>query len=186
MHVLRYHPLLVTLHWLLAVLIIAALLVGFAWLAATPNSDVQKITVLRWHMAGGMLILALMLIRLVVLLCTSRPAGTTAGHPLLDRLVPIAHYGFYVLVILMVATGFATGIVAGLPAIVFANSGDPLPLTFAAYPTWTTHRTLAIILAGLIAVHVLAALYHHFVMKDGLLRRMLFGRRTPEPPIAAE
>jgi cytochrome b561 len=48
----RYHPLLVTLHWVLAVLIIAALAVGFFRLAATPNSDPQKIGVLRVHMAG--------------------------------------------------------------------------------------------------------------------------------------
>jgi cytochrome b561 len=52
----RYHPLLVTLHWVLAILIVAALMVGFFWLSATPNSDPQKIVVLRWHMAGGMLI----------------------------------------------------------------------------------------------------------------------------------
>ena len=55
----RYHPLLVALHWLLAVLILAALAVGFLALANMPNADPAKIAVLRWHMAGGMLILAL-------------------------------------------------------------------------------------------------------------------------------
>ena len=53
--VFRYHPLLVTLHWVLAVLIIAALAMGFFVLAAMPNVDPQKIGVLRVHMAGGML-----------------------------------------------------------------------------------------------------------------------------------
>ena len=62
----RYHPLLVTLHWVLAVLIIAALTIGFFVLAATPNANPQKIGVLRIHMAGGMLILALMVIRFIV------------------------------------------------------------------------------------------------------------------------
>ena len=46
----RYHPLLVTLHWVLAILIIAALIIGSFWLAAMPNSDPQKIVVLRVHM----------------------------------------------------------------------------------------------------------------------------------------
>ena len=32
-----------------------------------------------------------------------------------------------------------------------------------------------------IAVHATAALYHHFVLRDGLLKRMWFGRRWPEP-----
>ena len=112
----RYHPLLVTLHWVLAVLIIAALTIGFFVLAATPNADPQKIGVLRIHMAGGMLILALMVIRFIVRMRTLRPAGATTGYPLLDRIAPITHYGFYVMVLLMVGSGYTTGFPAGLPA----------------------------------------------------------------------
>jgi len=176
--VFRYHPLLVALHWVLAVLIIAALAVGFFGLAATPNSDPQKIGVLRLHMAGGMLILGLMVIRFIVRLWTLRPAAATTGHPLLDRVAPVAHYGFYVLVLLMVGTGFATAILAGLNKIVFHGSGDPLPPDFLIYPTRVAHGYLAALLVGFITLHVLAALYHQFVRKDGLLRRMFFGRRV--------
>ena len=111
----RYHPLLVTLHWVLAVLIIAASTIGFFVLAATPNADPQKIGVLRIHMAGGMLILALMVIRFIVRMLTLRPAGATTGYPLLDRIAPITHYGFYVLVLLMVGSGYTTGIFCGAP-----------------------------------------------------------------------
>jgi len=35
-------------------------------------------------------------------------------------------------------------------------------------------------------LHVLAALFHQFVLKDGLLRRMLFGRRGPTSPAPAK
>lgn len=177
----RYHPLLVTLHWLLAVLIAGALGLGFFGLAAMPNTDPRKIAILRLHMAGGMLILALMVIRFIVRLWTARPAKAMTGRPLLDRLAPVSHYGFYVLVLAMVGTGYATGILAGLPAIVFGGSGDPLPPSFAIYPTRVAHGYLAAFLAGLIAVHVLAACYHQFVRKDALLRRMLFGRRRSAP-----
>ena len=86
----RYHPLLVALHWVLAFLIIAALTLGFFGLAATPNSDPQKIAILRVHMAGGMLILALMGIRFIFerhvlrhrrgLLPLSRSAGERHGR----------------------------------------------------------------------------------------------------------
>src|SRR5258706_5623574 len=123
--VTRYHPLLVTLHWLLAILILVALAIGFFLLAGTPNSDPQKITVLRVHMAGGMLILALMLLCFIVRLCTSKPAAASIGDARLDRLAPLAHYGFYVLILLIVGTGYTTGLLAGLPAIVFGSSGDP-------------------------------------------------------------
>jgi len=138
----RYHPLLVTLHWVLAVLIIAALAIGFFVLAAMPNVDPQKIGVLLVHMAGGMLILALMVIRFAVRMWTSRPAAATTGYPLLDRIAPITHYGFYVLVLLMVGSGYTTAILAGLPAIVFGGSGAPLPPTFKIYPSFVAHGIL--------------------------------------------
>jgi cytochrome b561 len=177
----RYHPALVTLHWALAVLIVAALALGFFAFAVMPNSDPQKIGVLQAHMAGGMLILALMVVRFVVRIWTSRPPDATTGYPLLDRLAPISHYGFYVLVVLMAGTGCATALLAGLPAIVFGGSGDPLPPSFLIYPTFAAHGVIAALLVGLIVLHLLAALYHQFVRKDGLLRRMVVERRVSPP-----
>jgi cytochrome b561 len=184
--VFRYHPLLVTLHWVLAVLIIAALVMGFFVLAAMPNVDPQKIGVLRVHMAGGMLILALMVIRFAVRMWTSRPAAATTGYALLDQIAPITHYGFYVLVLLMVGSGFTTAILAGLPAIVFGGSGAPLPPTFKIYPSFLAHGYIATILAAFIGLHVLAALYHQFVMKDQLFRRVFLGRRVQNPSAPTE
>ncbi len=162
----------------LAVLIVAMLTLGFFGLAPMSSTDPQKIGVLRIHMAGGMLILALMVIRFMVRMWTSKPAAAPPGHRLLDRLAPLAHHGFYVLVLLMAVTGYATAILAGLPAIVFGGSGAPLPASFAIYPTRIAHGYLAALLVALIAGHVLAAFYHHFVKKDGLFGRMFFRRRT--------
>ena len=173
----RYHPLLATLHWLLAVLIIAMLCIGFLVLAPMPSADPQWIGILLVHMSIGMAILALMVARFIVRIRTSRPADATTGYPRLDRLAPIIHYGFYVLVLLMVGSGYATAILAGLNKSVFQGSGDPLPPDFSIYPTFVA--PLAALLAGFIVLHVLAALFHQFVLKDGLLRRMLFGRRGP-------
>ena len=182
----RYHPALVTLHWLLAALIVASLASGAFWLAAMPNADPRKVDILRLHMSAGMLIFGLMAVRFAVRMLTARPARATTGRPGLDRIATLTHYGFYVLVLLMVASGYATGIFAGLPAIVFGGSGDPLPPSFATYPTFTAHRALAIALAALIALHALAALWHHVGRRDGLLRRMWFGRRGSRAPAPAE
>jgi cytochrome b561 len=137
-------------------------------------------------MAGGMLILFLMAVRFIVRMLTSRPADATTGYPFLDRIAPISHYGFYLLVLLMAATGYATAILAGLPAIVFAGSGDPLPATFLIYPTRVAHGYIATLLVGFILLHVLAAFYHQFVRKDGLFRRMFFGRIMSNPSVPAE
>jgi cytochrome b561 len=54
-------------------------------------------------------------------------------------------------------------------------------LLFAVFPTFQTHAVLATLLAILIAAHIGAALYHRFVLKDGLFRRVWFGQRTIAP-----
>jgi len=176
----RYHPLLVALHWLLALLLLGSLGAGFFLVRVMPNTDPQKIGVLKIHMAAGMLILALMVIRFIVRMSTARPGPASTGVPSVDRLVPVGHLVMYLLVVLMAATGYATGLLAGLPDIVFAGSGKPLPPDFTVFPTRVAHGYIAIILAVSIVLHVLAALYHQFVRKDGLLRRMWFGRRKVE------
>jgi cytochrome b561 len=71
-----------------------------------------------------------------------------------------------------------TAIIAGLNRSVFQRSGEPLPADFDVYPTFLMHGTLAILLCGLIVLHVTAALWHQFLRKDGLLGRMGFGSRT--------
>jgi cytochrome b561 len=175
----RYHPALVALHWFLAVFIVAALILGMFALKTTPNSSPDKIAALRAHMGGGIAILVLMGIRLFIRVRTSKPNSATIGNSSLDRLAPLSHYGFYLLIFLMVGTGLATALYAGLFGIVFGHSGAPLPETFMVFPTRVMHGFIAKIILGLIGLHVLAALYHQFIRQDGLIRRMWFGRRWP-------
>ena len=178
----RYHPLLVVLHWLLAVLIVGLLCVGFIVLASMSNADPRKISILMWHMSAGMLVLTLMVIRFVVRMSTNRPADVTTGYSALDRIARVSDYGFYVLVLLMVGSGYATAILAGLNRSVFQDSGEPLPSNFEAYPSFVAHSWLALLLAGLIVLHVLAALYHQFARRVRLFRRMWFGPRVSDRP----
>lgn len=172
----KYHPALVALHWLLAVLILFAWGVGALSLEEMPNSSPGKIATLRVHMVVGAAILLLTLVRLVVRFSTRRPPPVITGRPLLDRVAVHAHYGLYALVILMAASGFATALAAGLPDIVFGASGKPLPESFAAYPARRVHGIVGGLLAFLVLVHIIAALWHQFVRRDGLLRRMSFRR----------
>jgi cytochrome b561 len=176
----RYQPVLVALHWLLALMIIGLLCLGFFVLATMPNTDPKKLDILMWHMAGGMFVLTLMIVRFIIRTWSARPAAATTGLPLLDRLASIAHYSLYVIVFLMIASGYCTGIIAGLNRSVFQRDGEPLPNTFALFPTFQAHAVLGVLLTILIAGHVCAALYHQFVLKDGLFRRVWFGQRTIE------
>jgi cytochrome b561 len=49
------------------------------------------------------------------------------------------------------------------------------------FPTFQAHAVLATLLAILIAGHIAAALYHQFVVEDGVFRRMWFGESTIVP-----
>ena len=116
---------------------------------------------------------------------TLRPAEATTGCPALDRSAPISHYGFYILVALIVGTGSATAIIAGLGEIVFGLSGVRLPASLMIYPTFVVHVLFALLLVGLIILHVLVALYHQFV-KMTTVPADVFGRHVSNPSVPAE
>jgi cytochrome b561 len=173
----RYHPLLVGLHWLLAALIVAALALGALVMAKIPSSDPMKVEALRGHMVGGALILVLMLVRLLLRVRTTHPAPASTGHPVLDRIAWASHRLFYVLVIAMAASGLTMALQANLPAIVFSGHGE-LPPDFWIYNARYLHYGFSRLLMALIGLHIAGALYHTLILKDGLLRRMFFGRRV--------
>lgn len=173
---LRYHPALVALHWLLAVLIGLSLVVGFLVLAPMANSAPAKLFVLRAHMVAGLVIFALMVVRLAVRLRTRRPAPVANGSPLLDGLARAMHYTLYAVVVLMASSGIALALQAGLPDIVFRGSGTPLPESFESFRPHAVHGFLAWLLVVLIGLHFAAAGFHQLVLRDRLLSRMGFAR----------
>jgi cytochrome b561 len=89
-----------------------------------------------------------------------------------------SHRLFYGAVIVMAGSGIVMAVQTGLPEIVFGGHGT-LPADFWVYPLRTVHYLASRVLIGLIALHIAGALYHTFILRDRLLRRMVFGRRTP-------
>lgn len=173
----RYHPALVGLHWLLAALITLALTMGTLVLKEMPNTSPDKVGSLRGHMILGLVIGALMLVRLVARLRTQRPTVASTGNPLLDQLGKSAHAGLYLLVFAMAASGLATAVQAGLPEIVFGGSVGALPESFSAYTPRVVHGWIAKALMALIGLHLVGVVFHQFGIKDRLLSRMWFGKR---------
>lgn len=174
----RYHPLLVALHWLLAVMIIVALVMGGNVLAALPNDDPDKMFSLRAHMSIGVIIGTLMIARLVTRLRSAHPPKADTGSTALNFAGRAAHWTLYALVLMMVASGLGISIGAGLPDIVFFSSGAPLPETFDDMAPRAAHGILSKLLALTILAHIAGWAYHQFKLKDGLLSRMWFGSRS--------
>ena len=175
-HVTRYHPLLVLLHWLSAFLIIGALFFGATVLAHTSNANPAKIEMLQKHMGAGVAILVLVLVRLLVRNRTEHPPSTSAGNPWLDRLAWVSHRLLYVAVLGQAGSGLVMALQTRLPQVLFVYQGG-LPGDFWAFPIRYVHYGFSRLLMALIAVHVVGALYHTFILRDRLLRRMGFGRR---------
>ena len=171
----RYHPALVALHWLIALLVLLALAAGTLVLADTPNTDPAKIDGLRVHAIMGVAVGALMLIRLAIRLLTRDPAPATTGIAFADRLAPLAHAALYALVLGMVGSGIAMAVQSGLGDALFGTGA--LPDSFHSFAVRGVHGLLATLLILTIALHALAAIYHVGVRRDGLLRRMWFGAR---------
>ncbi|MBI1415992.1 MAG: cytochrome b [Limimaricola sp.] len=172
----RYHPVIVVLHWLIAALIVLMLLGGYFVIAPMPEDAPQKLDVLEIHMALGMAILGLMVIRLILRAVTARPPAEITGGPL-DRVAVAVHGGFYLLVALMAVFGMWTAIGLHLNDIVFARNGAPLPPDLRHAPTVVAHGWAALVLALLIVLHVAGALYHRMVLRDEVMARMGFGAR---------
>ena len=78
----RYHPLLVFLHWLIALLVFAALAAGI-FLKGLPNTP-SKLVPLDIHMTLGTLILFLMIARLYTRYMTKRPTAVDSGSSLIN------------------------------------------------------------------------------------------------------
>lgn len=174
---MRYHPLQVALHWLSAILIIGAWAVGAIVLERIPDSEAgRKVVVLGAHMIAGLTIAFVMTLRLALRFTFEQPAPATSGNALLDRLAKLVHWALYVAALAMAGSGLALAVQAGLPAIVFGGSDAPLPADFGKYPPRAVHGVIGTILISLVFLHALAALWHQFVRKDGLMRRMGFGR----------
>ncbi len=173
----KYHPVLVTLHWIMALMILIALIVGGMVLEDMAPDDPDTLLILAGHMSAGIVIGLLLIARLVTRLRTPLPPRATTGHAFLDRISLWTHWGFYVLVAGMVLSGLATALGAGLFPIVFAGTADALPEELSDLLQYEIHEIIATALSALIALHIAAAIYHQVVLKDGLLRRMWFGQR---------
>lgn len=172
----RYSLPAIALHWLLALALVAAFSVGvyMTGLQLTPT----RLKLYNWHKWAGITILALSVLRLMWRL-SHRPPPDVPMPAWQARLAHGLHGAFYLLFLAVPLLGWAYSSAAGFPLVLFGRW--PLPdwvpadreLAEALKP-W--HGRLAWTLAALVVLHVLAALKHQFVDKDGLLSRMWPGR----------
>lgn len=162
-------------HWLIAVLLLAQITLGF--LAKGWRLSPTKLDLFVWHKSLGILILALVALRLAWRLLNPVPALPSA-LPAWERLAArSAHFLLYLLMLALPFSGWIVNSAANIPFRIFWQV--PLPAIVApddatADFAKAVHFSLFAALAVLVALHAGAALRHHFVLRDDILRRMLF------------
>jgi len=166
------------LHWAIVILIIAQYVIIEA--AEELPDGLEKLTMITRHKSIGMLVLGLALVRIAwKLVNKGQPARADAAAP--ADCSAAGHGLLYLLILAQPISGWMMSSAANypvtffgwfeFPALVGANEG------FHEFYE-EVHEFLFTALLVVTVVHVLAALYHHFIQKDDTLRRMLpFGRR---------
>jgi len=167
------------LHWTIAVLIVAQFVVG--WMAASWPLSPTKLDLFVWHKSTGMLVLALVVVRLAWR-ATHRPPPWPSNMPRWERVAAgLAHGLLYAAMIAIPLTGWVVSSAAGVPFSIYWRI--PLPSIVAtdrdlAEAVANVHGALGIALIVLLVIHVAAALRHHYVKRDDVLLRMLPRRKT--------
>lgn len=167
----RYNTTMVVLHWVLAISILGAIVLGAVVLDEMDSGHPQKILLLKLHIIVGIGILLFTLVLLFVRFRTLQPAPVVSNNKLMDKLAPGVHYLLYLLTILTVLAGLALAISANLPSVLLNHIGE-LPKNYDDYLAHEVHDVFANLLLYTIVLHTAAALYHQFILKDGLLSRM--------------
>ena len=168
MRTFRYATSQILVHWLAAALIVFLLVTGTFVLAELPNTP-EKTGNFRIHMILGALAALLVVARVLLRRRHPLPPAVVA-----ERWARLGHMGLNVLVLLLAVSGSVLALQSGVADAVLGNG--MLPESLDGWTLRKVHGLLSRLLMALIAVHVLAALYHQWIVRDGLLLRMRPGK----------
>ena len=171
----RYTKTAMLLHWLIALLIISAFLLGLVMTdihGITPT----KLKYYSWHKWMGCTVLALAVLR-VLWRSTHRPPPPPPGMPAWQhKAADAVHYLLYFLIFAVPISGYFYTAAAGVPVVYLGLI--PLPTLIDPNPELkpilkSVHYVLTMTMAAFVLAHAAAALKHHFIDRNNVLKRML-------------
>lgn len=174
----RYGGVTIGLHWLIGLMILISFSVGLymADLSLSPF----KLRLYSWHKWAGVTIFMLVLLRCMWRLTHAAPA-LPVDMPRWQRIAAeTSHFALYALMIAIPLSGWLMSSAKGFQTVYFGvipipdllqknkDLGETLALV---------HQALNFTMIGIVILHAAAALKHHFIDKDDILRRMLPARK---------
>lgn len=162
-------------HWLTALLL--AMLFGVGTYMTRLDFSDWKVRVYSWHEWTGLVVFVATGMRLAWRLL--HPPPPLPPSPFIEQFAAHAtHWAMYALMLLLPVLGFLGTNAFGFPITWFGVLPLPDPIgknEALGRVLLYLHVMFAWLLAALLALHVAAALFHHFARGDGILSRMLPG-----------
>ena len=160
------------LHWLIFLLAAAAFFLGH-YLADDAN-PAQKLSLLPVHILTGDLILLLVLVRIYFRKKDGEPAPANANS-LLNKLAAATHGLLNISLIAVSVSGMITVVTSGVIEALKKSDPNLLP-DFEKVGAREFHELFVGLMLLLLALHVVAAVYHQFIVRDNLMRRIMIKR----------
>ena len=175
----RYGSLSIGMHWLM-LLVLIAVYAAINLQDLAPKGSALRDDLKTWHFMLGISVLVLVTLRLAMRLFTGAAPHIAPAIPLWQhRLAQGMHVALYVFMLGMPVLGW----------LVLGAKGDPVSILGLPLPTLIgpdkplskslkeIHETIGTLGYYLIGLHAAAALFHHYLMRDNTLLRMLPARR---------
>lgn len=182
---LKYNKTSIILHWIIALAIILQLAFGLWMVEAIKVGQTRNIAyeAYQYHKSFGIIILILSLIRVIYRFLHKAPNLPSGMNYFEIVASKISHYSLYFLMIAVPLMGWAMVSTSsyGLPTMIFGlfewphlsflnKVSDVLGLNIFFN---NSHKLLSYSMIILLLIHIAAAAKHHFIDKDGLIKRML-------------
>lgn len=172
-----YSPIARKFHWITVAFVFMMIPIGviMADRGARNIWDGTTNALYSGHKLAGFTLMFLLIARFGYRLVKGAPPDEPTLEPWQKIVAHLTHWALYAVLFAMVLTGWLG--VSLYPALdifgLFSLPGLVSPNQAAAAQALFAHKLLGFALAGLLAAHVGASLFHHFIRKDGVLRRML-------------
>jgi cytochrome b561 len=162
------------LHWTVAACVLTSIPIGIS-MNYLEQGTLQNVfyTI---HRSLGVLVLALMLVRLVYRVVNGAPPPEPTLEPLQRVVSHLVHLALYALIIAQALIGWVATSAYGAAISFFGLFTVPALVAKdqeLAEPLFAAHFFLGLTIAGLLVLHIGAALYHYFIRRDGVMQRML-------------
>ena len=171
----------ISLHWSMAIALVGMYLLG-DYMVELDYYHVWYHKAPALHKVIGIILGLVLVLRIVWNFAQARPAALDKNRQL-QFLAKLGHAGLYLLMLVMVGSGYLISTAKGQGIDVFGWFLVPafLPNNAARGElAGQVHAISNTLFMAMILLHGLAALWHHFIMKDRTLVRMLLVRREHE------